>query len=174
MNNIELRGDWRKLRHKVDRYSRLGEKLSREIMEDLAEEVRLALHEAVNSSPPPPNAESTAKRKGHNTPLLETGGFQEDNSIVVNQAFEGDRITYKVMGNPDKIHSRTKLSYDKVMGNPDKTHSRTKLSYDKILGILNDGGGNIPPRPVVDITYDRMTPKIKKVAVMKVREYLYE
>lgn len=156
MNNIELRGDWRKLRHKVDRYSRLGEKLSREIMEDLAEEVRLALHEAVNSSPPPPNAESTAKRKGHNTPLLETGGFQEDNSIVVNQAFEGDRITYKVMGNPDKIHSRT------------------ELSYDKVLGIVNDGGGKIPPRPVVDITYDRMTPKIKKVAVMKVREYLYE
>lgn len=160
MNNIELRGDWRKLRHKVDRYSRLGEKLSREIMEDLAEEVRLALHEAVNSSPPPPNAESTAKRKRHNTPLLETGGFQEDNSIVVNQAFEGDRITYKVMGNPSK---------DK-----DKVHPRTKLSYDKVLGIVNDGGGNIPPRPVVDITYDRMTPKIKKVAVMKVREYLYE
>ena len=151
--NIELRGDWRKLRHKFDRLSDLGQYMADQAIREIAEDVREALHEEVNSSPPPPNAPSTEKRKGHNTPLLETGGFMEDDSIIVEDMDMGDRTAYIVKGNPRK------------------THERSGKNYETILGILNEGTPKIPSRPVIDITYDRMKNEIEALAIKKARDY---
>lgn len=151
--NIELRGDWRKLRHKFDRLSDLGQYMADQAIREIAEDVREALHEEVNSSPPPPNAPSTEKRKGHNIPLLETGGFTEDDSIVVEEMDAGDRTAYFVKGNPNK------------------SHERSGENYETILGILNEGTPTIPSRPVIDITYDRMKNEIEALAIKKAKDY---
>ena len=152
-NNIRLVGDWRKLRHKFDRLSDLGQYMADQAIREIAEDVREALHEEVNSSPPPPNAPSTEKRKGHNTPLLETGGFMEDDAIIVEDMDMGDRTAYIVKGNPRK------------------THERSGKNYETILGILNEGTSTIPSRPVIDITYDRMKNEIEALAIKKARDY---
>ncbi len=151
--NIELRGDWRKLRYKFDRLSDLGQYMADQAIREIAEDVREALHEEVNSSPPPPNAPSTEKRKGHNTPFLETGGFMDDDSIIVEEMDAGDRTAYIVKGNPTK------------------THERSGESYETILGILNVGTSTIPSRPVIDITYDRMKNEIEALAIKKAKDY---
>ena len=152
-NNIRLVGDWRKLRHKFDRLSDLGQYMADQAIRELAEDVRKALHEEVNSSPPPPNAPSTEKRKGHNTPFLETGGFMEEDSIIVEEMGAGDRTAYIIKGNPTK------------------THERSGESYETILGILNEGTSTIPSRPVIDITYDRMKNEIEALTIKKVKDY---
>jgi len=152
-NNIRLVGDWRKLRHKFDRLSDLGQYMADQAIREIAEDVREALHEEVNSSPPPPNAPSTEKRKGHNTPLLETVGFMEDDSIVVEEMGAGDRTAYIVKGNPNK------------------SHKRSGENYETILGILNEGTSTIPSRPVIDITYDRMKNEIEALAIKKAKDY---
>jgi hypothetical protein len=152
-NNIRLVGDWRKLRHKFDRLSDLGQYMADQAIRELAEDVREALHEEVNSSPPPPNAPSTEKRKGHNIPLLETGGFMEEDSIIVEEMDAGDRTAYIIKGNPTK------------------THERSGESYETILGILNEGTPTIPSRPVIDITYDRMKNEIEALAIKKAKDY---
>ena len=152
-NNIRLVGDWRKLRHKFDRLSDLGQYMADQAIRELAEDVREALHEEVNSSPPPPNAPSTEKRKGHNTPLLETGGFMDDDSIIIEEMDAGDRTAYIVKGNPTK------------------THGRSGESYETILGILNEGTSKIPSRPVIDITYDRMRSRIEALTIKKAKDY---
>lgn len=151
--NIELRGDWRKLRYKFDRLSDLGQYMADQAIREIAEDVREALHEGVNSSPPPPNAPSTEKRKGHNIPLLETGGFMEEDSIIVEEMDAGDRTAYIIKGNPTK------------------THERSGESYETILGILNEGTPTIPSRPVIDITYDRMKNEIEALAIKKAKDY---
>lgn len=151
--NIQLVGDWRKLRHKFDRMSDLGQYMADQAIRELADSVRDALHDEVNSSPPPPNAPSTEKRKGHSTPFLETGGFMEDDSIIVDEIDAGDRTAYIVKGNPSKYHERS------------------GESYESILGILNEGTPTIPSRPVIDITYDRMKGEIQALAIKKARDY---
>ena len=152
-NNIRLVGDWRKLRHKFDRLSDLGQYMADQAIREIAKDVREALHEEVNSSPPPPNAPSTEKRKGHNTPLLETGGFMEDDSIVVEEMDAGDRTAYIVKGNPNK------------------SHKRSEENYETILGILNEGTSIIPSRPVIDITYDRKKKEIEALTIKKAKDY---
>lgn len=150
---IQLVGDWRKLRHKFDRLSDLGQYMADQAIREIAEDVREALHEEVNSSPPPPNAPSTEKRKGHNTPLLETGGFMEEDSIEIAEINLKDRTAYIVKGNSKKIHERS------------------GESYETILGILNEGTPTIPSRPVIDITYDRMRSRIEALAIKKAKDY---
>ena len=152
-NNIRLVGDWRKLRHKFDRMSDLGQYMADQAIREIAEDVREALHDEVNSSPPPPNAPSTEKRKGHSTPFLETGGFMEDDSIIVEDMDMGDRTAYIVKGNPNK------------------THERSGENYETILGILNEGTPTIPSRPVIDITYDRKKKEIEALAIKKARDF---
>lgn len=152
-NHIQLVGDWRKLRHKFDRLSDLGKYMADQAIREIADNVRDALYEEVNSSPPPPNAPSTEKRKGHSTPFLETGGFMDDDSIIVEGIDAGDRTAYFVKGNPRK------------------THERSGENYETILGILNEGTPMIPSRPVIDITYDRMRGEIEALTIKKARDY---
>lgn len=157
-NGIQLRGDWRKLRHKFDRFSTLGQHMADNALSEIAERVKEELHQVINSSPPPPNTGSTAKRKGHYTPLLESGGMADSDSVVVT------RDSVSVAGR----------SYDAfvVKGNPNKTHERTGTSYEDILGIVHSGGGGIPPREIFTITYDKMRSEIEKVAIREVKDYL--
>jgi hypothetical protein len=153
--NIELRGDWRKLRHKFDRLTDLGQHMADQSIQKIAERVRDVLHEEVNSSPPPPNAPSTEKRKGHNTPLLETGGMQKDDSVIIEKQDAGDRTAYIVKGNPNKFHDRT------------------GTSYEDILGILEWGdGGAIPPREVMTKTYNRLEHEIEALAIREVQDFM--
>lgn len=152
--HIQLRGDWRKLRHKFDRLSDLGQHMADEALQELAELVRDTLHETVNSAPPPPNADTTVKRKGFNYPLRELGGFAQDNSIVIDEIRESDRTTYVVKGNPHK------------------THERSKKTYDDVLGIVSEGGGNVPSRNVIEIAYDRRKNEVKALAVTQARKHL--
>ena len=152
--HISLRGDWRKLRHKFDRLSDLGQHMADEAMQKIAEKVRDTLHEEVNASPPPPNAESTARRKGHNTPFLETGGMQNDDSIIIDKEEAGDRTAYVVKGNPNKYHERT------------------DTSYEDILGILEFGDGRIPPREVMTKTYNRLEHEIEALAIKEVQDFM--
>lgn len=156
--NIVLRGDWRKMRHKFDRLTDLGQHMADQALYNIALKVRDALHEEVNSSPPPPNTQSTAKRKGHDTPFLETGGMQEEDSIVITK----------------EDVSRHRQNYEAyiVKGNPDKHHERTGTSYEDILGILEFGDGKIPPREVMTKTYDRLKHEIEALAIKEIQDFM--
>lgn len=156
MASIELRGDWRKLRHKFNRLSTLGQYMADEAIRDIAELVKKELHEAVNSSPPPPNAPSTVRRKGFNDPFKETGGFLSENSIYIDTRRDSDRTAYIVKGNP----------YFQ--------HDRSEKSYEDILGILDKGSNKIPSRPVVEMTYDRLQREIESLTIKKARDYYDE
>lgn len=125
---------------------------------EIADRVKEELHNVINSSPSPANADSTSKRKGHSTPLLETGGMAQSDSVVVAK----DNVS--VAGR----------SYDAyiVKGNPNKTHDRTGTSYEDILGIVDRGDGNIPPREIFTITYNNMRREIESIAVREIKDYL--
>src|SRR3712207_7281194 len=61
---VTLTGDWRKLRHRFNRLSQFGQRGATHELYELAQEIKEALHETVNSAPSPRNAESTVKKKG--------------------------------------------------------------------------------------------------------------
>lgn len=154
MARVELRGDWRKMRHAFDRMTELGREMADRMMSEVANDVRDELHKTVNSSPPPRNTESTERRKAHDTPLLETGGMQSDDSVVVEKEDSGDRAVYIVKGNPNK------------------THSRTGTSYEDILGIMEKGSVDIPARHIFSITYDRKKREIEAYAIKQAQDFM--
>lgn len=153
MNNITLRGDWRKLNPIAKKLGDTSDYFKNELMSELAEEVRTALHEVVNSLPPPSNASSTVERKGFNAPLYETGGMEDDESVVATPYIEGRKVSYIIQGNSEILHSRT------------------GTSYEDILGINEEGGGNVPGRFAIEIAYDRKSEDIKRLCINRLREY---
>src|SRR3712207_8004763 len=89
---VTLTGDWRKLRHRFNRLSQFGQRGATHELYELAQEIKEALHETVNSAPSPRNAESTVKKKGFDNPLLETGGFMSNDSIVIERDRKSTRL----------------------------------------------------------------------------------
>lgn len=154
MNTIQLRGDWRKLNHIAKKLGDTSDFAKNELIAELAEEVRESVHEVVNSSPPPRNAESTIVRKGFDNPMYETGGFMEDDSIIAQPFLEGRKISYIIKGNPYM------------------THERSDETYDDILAINSLGGGNVPSRDIFDIAYDRKREEIRRTCIMKLKEHI--
>lgn len=153
--NIYLKGDWRKLRHKFDRMSDLGQFMADRVLYSVAQQVRDELHQVVNSAPPPPNAPATEKKKGFNYPLRETGGMSQDDSVVITPVKLKDRTAYVVQGNPGKLHERT------------------GKSYQDILTILEEGDGRlIPARHAMEITYDRTKGLVERYAIKSAKEYI--
>lgn len=151
---IQLQGDWRKLRSKFERYTYAGEHMAEVTMGELAEFTRQTLHEVVNSSPPPPNAEKTVKNKGFNNPMFETGGMMEDDSVVVLE---------------DKSKGETVFT---IQGNPDKKHDRSKENYANIIAINSSGGGKIPARDMLPIAFNLCEPQIKSYARKSLNDWL--
>ena len=154
-NGIVLTGDWRKLRHKFERYTALGEMVADEALFECAELVRDTLHEVVNSAPSPANSPKTVKRKGFNYPLSETGAMQDNNSIVVD-SYED------VSGTTGYI----------IKGNPYKTHERSGTEYEDIVYMNSVGGGNLPARDMLGIAYDICRADIEKLTRTKVNDWL--
>jgi hypothetical protein len=155
-NGIVLKGDWRKLRHRFGSYCEAPLHEVNELLRDVAEDFKQSLHEVVNSSPPPENKESTVKRKGFNNPLMETGGFMDENSIAVTPYFDNGRRAYLVHGNPDIIHSMS------------------GLTYEDIVVISEVGGGNVPPREVLTKAYAEYSEEAKRHIISKLNEALEE
>lgn len=160
-NGVKLKGDWRKLRHILGKMTEGRKLLADEILQDLAEEVRQKLHEVVNSEPSPHNAKSTVEKKGFDAPLHWTSvtdgtGMIDDDSIIVEKKYDGDRYMYIIKGNPEK------------------TNSRTGTSYEEIVTIAETGSDKIPPRSVLSITYSEMEGKIKRVCNKRLAEKLIE
>src|SRR3712207_9203356 len=82
-----------------NRLSQFGQRGATHELYELAQEIKEALHETVNSAPSPRNAESTVKKKGFDNPLLETGGFMSNDSIVIERVKESNReATYLEIG----------------------------------------------------------------------------
>lgn len=151
---IQLQGDWRKLRSKFERYTYAGEHMAEVTMGELAEFTRQTLHEVVNSSPPPQNAEKTIRNKGFDNPLMEKGGFMEDDSVVVKE---------------DKSQGETIFT---IQGNPEKKHDRSKTTYDQIIAINSSGGGRIPARDMLPIAFNLCEPQIKSYARKSLNDWL--
>jgi hypothetical protein len=155
-SGIALTGDWRKLRHKFERYTEVGEMFADEALYDCAELVRETLHQVVNSRPSPKNEESTIKRKGFDASLAETGHMKDDNSITITeQDFDGTKGYL-------------------VGGSPTKTHDRTEETYQDIVMINSEGGGNVPARDMLNIAYDRCRDDIEKLARSKINAWLLD
>jgi hypothetical protein len=155
-SGIVLKGDWRKLRHKFGSYCEAPLNEVRDLLEEVAEDFKEALHEVVNSSPPPSNAPATVLRKGFDNPLMETGGFMDEDSIVVTPYFDKGRRAFLVHGNPDLVHTRS------------------KLTYEDIVVISEEGGGKVPPREVLTKAYAKHSEEAKKHIISKLNEHLEE
>ena len=153
---IRLQGDWRKLRSKFERYTYAGEHMAEVTMAELAEFTREKLHEVVNSSPSPRNAPKTVKNKGFDNPLYETGGFMEDDSIVVLE---------------DKSNGETIFT---IQGNPDKENDRSGTTYETIVAVNSSGGGHIPARDMLPIAFNLCEPELKSYARKSLNDWLRE
>lgn len=153
---IQLKGDWRKLRRKFERYTYAGEHMAEVTMSELAEKTRQTLHDIVNSSPSPANAPKTIKNKGFDNPLLETGGMMDDDSVVTLTDTSKWETIFTVQGNPDKVHERS------------------KKTYDHIIKINSEGGGNIPAREMLPIAFNLCEPELKSYARKSLNDWLRE
>lgn len=145
-SGVVLRGDWRKLNSKFNRMARGAETFLDETLSELADEVKEKLHEVVNSSPAPSNTPLTVAKKGFDAPLMETGGMMGD-SIVAERTFVNGNRAYVVKGNPNM------------------THPRSGTSYEDIIAIAENGGGTVPARHVLSITYDQLKPQLEATII---------
>lgn len=150
-NGVILKGDWRKARRILGNMTELNKTFADDIIKELAYEVRDKLEEVLDSEPSPTNAESTAIRKGFNAPLKEKGELQESTSVVVEEAYT----------------KRDKKNTYIIKGNPHKYDSRTGLSFEDIVTLSEVGGGNIPGREVLTITYSEMKDKIENICLSR-------
>ena len=155
-SGIVLTGDWRKLRHKFERYTEVGEMLSDQALYECAELVRDTLHEVVNSAPNPQNSPKTVKRKGFNYPMKETGDMEDNDSI-------------KIYNHYDYTNS---VSGYVVQGSRNKYHERSGETYEDIVYWNSVGGGNIPARDMLGIAYDMCRAEIEKITRTKVNDWL--
>lgn len=152
MSGIQLKGDWRKLNHIAKRLGDCTDEFKNELITELAEDVRQSLHEVINSSPPPANAERTIQNKGFDTPMMETGHFMDDNSVVASPYIDGKKIGYIIQGNPEM------------------NHERSEVSYDELVVINTEGGGNTPGRDLLDIAFDRKRSEIEHKCLTRIVE----
>lgn len=148
---VTLKGDWRKARRMFGNMTELNKTFADDVIKELAYEVRDKLEEVLDSEPSPYNAESTVMRKGFDAPLKEKGELQQSSSVVVEETYtrRDKKNTYVVKGNPHK--------YD----------SRTGLSFEDIVTLSEVGGGNIPGREVLTITYSEMKDKIENICLSR-------
>lgn len=153
-NGVTLTGDWRKLRHKFDRYTSLGEMMADDALYECAELVKDTLHKVVNSEPSPSNASQTVRRKGFDAPMYETGGMEESDSIVIDDYSNGSSKGYTVGGNPSK------------------NHIRTGTSYEDIVVINSLGSEDIPARHMLEMAYDICQNDIERLTRKKVNDWL--
>ena len=163
MVNIQLRGDWRKLRTRINRMESFADEMMDDVMENIAQIVENEVHQVVNSNPPPVNAPRTAKKKGHNRSLEETGGMGDNNSVITVVEKAGDRNKYTVKGNPEKAHSRkTKKGVDRNDG----------INYEEILSILENGDDKIPGRHSFAIAYNNKRKQIERSIISQAKKHL--
>lgn len=152
MSGIQLKGDWRKLNHIAKNLGDTSDNFKNELIADLAEGVRQSLYQVVNSSPPPRNADSTVKNKGFDNPMMETGGFMDDDSIVATPYQDGKKVGYIVQGNPNM------------------NHERSDTTYDEIVLINSEGGGNVPGRDLLEIAFDMNRGEIERKCLTRIAE----
>lgn len=151
MSGIILKGDWRKARRILGNMTELNKAFANEILEDLAFEVKDKLEEVLGSEPSPSNAESTIIRKGFDASLKEKGELQNHSSVVIEK----------------EIDARSNKCVYTIKGNPNKYDSRTGLSFEDIVTISETGGGNVPARDVLTITYSEMEDKIEDICLKR-------
>lgn len=151
---IRLVGDWRKLRYKFERYTELGEYMADEVLYDCAEIVKDNMHKVANSEDFVRNAPETIRKKGANTPLHETFGMEDDDSIVITSS--------EYNGVPMYL----------VQGNPEKQHIRSGTSYEDIIAINSAGSSKIPPRDVLGISYDMSKADVERYARSSLNEWI--
>lgn len=163
-----LTGDWNRLRS----FLKDGQEMI-DLVNDVLEEEANKLREAVQNEIPfyqVPNAQSTVRRKGQNSPLHESGVLQSQ-GIVVNEYGSRDRgfkKYYVVEGNKDlKVES----------GGRD----HNGINYSDLLTIMENGGSggkngsvNIPPRPVLTITFNRFKSSLEKEIIAKAKSAIHE
>lgn len=144
-----------------------------DLVNDVLDEEAHKLKEAVQNEIPfnqVPNAEATVRRKGHNSPLLESGVLQSE-GIVVNEYGSRDRGFKK---------------YFVVEGNKDlkvETGGRDHngINYSDLLTIMENGGSGgrggsvtIPPRPVLTITFNRFKSSLESEIIAKAKSAIHE
>lgn len=151
MSGIMLKGDWRKARRILGNMTELNKSFANDILVDLAFEVKDKLEEVLDSEPSPHNADSTIRRKGFDGSLREKGELQEDSSVVIEKDIESksNKCTYTIKGNPNKFDSRT------------------GLSFEDIITLSETGGGKVPGRDVLTITYSEMSDKIEDICLKR-------
>ena len=151
MNGIVLKGDWRKARRIFGNMTDLNKIYADEVIEELAHEVKDKLEEVLDSEPSPSNAPSTVRRKGFDSPLYEKGELQDDSSVIIER----------------DIDKRSKKHVYTIKGNPNKYDSRTGLSFEDIVTLAETGGGNVPSREVLTITYNELSSKIEDICLKR-------
>ena len=151
MSGIILKGDWRKARRILGNMTEINKAFANDIIEDLAFEVRDKLEEVLDSNPSPSNAPSTIRRKNFDASLYEKGELQEDSSIVIEK----------------DIESKSGKCIYTIKGNPNKYDSRTGLSFEEIVTLSETGGGNVPAREVLTITYSELSSKIEDICLRR-------
>lgn len=156
-NGIALKGDWRKLRPMANKLQQMPQEYEDDVMPLLVKETEDALKVAIDCNLPPPNADSTVKRKGFNRTLVETGNFP--NAITHTEASYKD---YK---------SRARKAY-LVTADENIHHARTNTSYKDILGIVDQGGGRVPARHLLAQSFDLVDDKLKAIAIKRFKGIL--
>lgn len=131
MSGITLVGDWRKLRHRIDRYSEFGEEEADNIIYECAELVKENMLSYINSEPSPRNQQKTIYNKGFDAPLHETNQFRENSDTICISDIEYDGARgYLVEGNPEEINERSGTDYQEIVDRNNKKWNIFSISYD--------------------------------------------
>lgn len=162
-----LTGDWNKLRN----FIKSGQEyidLANDVIREEAEKIRDSVEKEIPFYRVP-NADSTIRRKGKNAPLEESGVFKSQ-GIVVNEYGSRDKgyKKYFVVQGNDSLHVDT------------GGRNHEGISYKDLLEIMENGasntgrGSNIPPRPVLTITFDRLKGQLESEIIGKVFSKVHE
>lgn len=159
-----LTGDWRKLRGMLSKGQKVVDEVNDSIRESAQEIANLAMAEIPFGSVP--NTEKTAKNKGMNAPLLETGGFKDGGIVVDDKIALRDAGAYK--------------SYFLIHGDPNQ-HTPRGLSYEKLLAIAEGDititgfhDSEIPQRPILTMAFDRHSASMQSFIITKFKNSLWE
>lgn len=137
-SGVTLTGDWRRLNSFLSSGDMIVEEINQSLRSE-AERIREKVSERIlGEYNPPPNAPSTQRRKGVDSPLVEEGGM----------ATRGLEV--------EEVQVSSKVSHYVVKGSDTETSERTGATYEYIVDLLNKGDkkSNIPSRPFLEATFD--------------------
>lgn len=156
-SGVVLTGDWRKLNYLAQKLECTKEEMENTVEMKAYDLQKEAIQTILDGDFLTDNSDTTLRRKGKGLlPLMESGVLASEEGIIV-------EVSQKSSGK----------SLYLIKGNPDKIHSRTGLTYEDIVVLNEEGTFEIPSRPFLTITYNRMKGNTKDAIIYQLKKFYH-